>query len=264
MHLAALLVCAQEVLAHRALAASAFFLMPPQAPADSTPSTLREAKCQVQDAVGEQLQIHDPQQMLRAGDFQDVLDECVDKVLKVMAEDQRSALDDEDKGFIERRVRQRVYECFEQYRAEQSTPRRYKRTERVVCLTGGNHRWASGSVVAVNEVNPEDGYSILPYVVKLDGPQRRLISVPKVLSRPASIQRRPCALFALPPYALAHPQASRRFGSLLHRTTTTFAARRCALASERAPYGSRCSACRSTPSKQPLSASVWGSASRAP
>lgn len=152
--------------------------LPTSAVANSSRSR-KEVHSLIQDAVGEQIQIHDPQQALRGGDFQDVLDECVDKVHKVMEEDSRSELNADDRGFIARRVSQRVVEFFDQYRAERSRPTRYKRTERVVCRLDGDRQWASGAVVMVNEVNPDDGYSILPYVVKIDGPQRRLISVPK-------------------------------------------------------------------------------------
>ena len=57
-------------------------------PVNGAASTFREPRVInrqfiVQDKVGEQLQIHDPHQLLRAGDFQEVLDECVDKVSKV-------------------------------------------------------------------------------------------------------------------------------------------------------------------------------------
>lgn len=129
--------------------------------------------------MGEQIQFSDPQQLLRAGDFQHVLDEVTDKVLGVMQDDKRDELDSEDRAFIGRRVHKMVMHYLQQYEAERSKPTRYKRAERVVCRLGGDRQWASGSIAAVNEDNPEDPMGPkLPYVVKLDPPSR-LISVPK-------------------------------------------------------------------------------------
>ena len=134
----------------------------------------------VEDEVGANIQMSDPRQALRSGDFQEVLDTVTDKVLKVMAEDERSTLDDDDRAFIARRVRKMVWSHLEQYEAERSKPTRFRRTERVVCRLGGERPWASGTVAAVNEDDPSDptGQTKLPYVVKIDSPSR-LVSVPK-------------------------------------------------------------------------------------
>jgi hypothetical protein len=50
-----------------------------------------------------------------------------------------------------------------------------------VCKVGGERRWASGTIQAINEDDPGDptGQAKLPYVVKMDPPKARLISVPK-------------------------------------------------------------------------------------
>ena len=135
----------------------------------------------VEDRVGEMIQLCDPRQELHPGDFQDVLDTVSKKVLKVMKEDQRDDLDDDDEAFIARRVRSMVKECYDEYEKARNKPTRFLRAERVVCNVGGDRRWASGSVQAVNENDPADptGQSMLPYVVKLDAPGARLISVPK-------------------------------------------------------------------------------------
>lgn len=57
---------------------------------------------------------------------------------------------------------------------------RYKMLERVVCYVGGQRGWASGAIMSMNEEDPSDetGRTRLPYVVKLDPPCGRLISVP--------------------------------------------------------------------------------------
>ena len=100
---------------------------------------------------------------------------------------------------------------------EERKPRRFVRTERVVCQIGKT--WASGLVAAVNEVSPEDasGQTILPYVVKLDPPKPRLISVPEddqaICRAEVCFGSRPDALsfslYCLPPTSVA--PAKRRF-----------------------------------------------------
>ena len=141
---------------------------------------MRATRDLIDDAVGDEIQANDPGQHLRACDFQDVLDECVSKVLQVMGDENRSELADNDRAFIAGRVREMVMSFFMQYEAERCPkPTRFKRTERVVCLVGGDQQWSSGTIAAVNEADPEDpsGRTKIPYVVKLDAPAK-LISVP--------------------------------------------------------------------------------------
>lgn len=133
----------------------------------------------VEDAVGWWIQEFDPRQSLHASDFQDVLDEVSRKVLKAMDREERTELDDEDRNFISRRVRKMVRGFLDQYEAERTKPTRFKRGERIVCRLGGERPWASGSVAGINVDRPEDPSGPkLPYVVKIDPPQPRLISVP--------------------------------------------------------------------------------------
>ena len=68
----------------------------------------------VEDFVGAQVQECDPNQMLDVGDFQEVIEECSSKVLKVMDREKRSEMDEEDQAFIVRRVHKMVAACFEQ------------------------------------------------------------------------------------------------------------------------------------------------------
>lgn len=137
----------------------------------------------VEDFVGAQVQECDPNQMLDVGDFQEVIEECSSKVLKVMDREKRSEMDEEDQAFIVRRVHKMVAACFEQYEAQRAKPTRYHRAERVVCMIGGARRWASGLIASVNEDDPEtNGRTKLPYVVKIDakfGEKSRLVSVSK-------------------------------------------------------------------------------------
>ena len=57
-------------------------------------------------------------------------------------------------------------------------PRRFQRSDRVVCSLGGGFGWLPGAVQSVNEPNPQDPMEVFPYVVKLDPPLGKLISVP--------------------------------------------------------------------------------------
>ena len=141
--------------------------------------TMRATRDLIENAVGDEIQANDPGQNLRAGDFQDVLDECVSKMLQVMGDEKRTELADNDRAFVAGRVAEMVISFFTQYEAERCKPTRFKRTERVVCRMGGDREWASGIVAAINEDDPEDpsGRTKFPYVVKLDAPAK-LISVP--------------------------------------------------------------------------------------
>ena len=56
--------------------------------AAATKAASTAARYLVEDAVGAEIQDCDPQQALRSGDFQDVLDEVSDKIIKVMRKDE--------------------------------------------------------------------------------------------------------------------------------------------------------------------------------
>ena len=134
----------------------------------------------IQDAVAAKIQDCDPQQRLSSGDFQDVLFEVSDALAR-MDRDSQIELNDEDRAFISLQVGEQVQAFLDQYEAERSKPTRFKKFERVVCRIGGQRGWASGKIQSVKEDDPEDptGQTKLPYVVKIDPPNGRLISVPK-------------------------------------------------------------------------------------
>ena len=143
-------------------------------------SVVQPMRAQIEDVVGAHIMVCDPRQELRSGDFQDVLFEVTDKVLRCMDREERSTLDDEDRDFIARRVLKMVNGFLQEYMAERCKPTRFRRAERVVCRLGGDRSWASGIVAASNQDNPEDPRGPkLPYVVKVDPPNSRLVSVPK-------------------------------------------------------------------------------------
>lgn len=58
-------------------------------------------------------------------------------------------------------------------------PRRFQRSDRVVCSLGGGFGWLPGAVQSINEPNPHDPRDLFPYLVKLDPPLGKLISVPE-------------------------------------------------------------------------------------
>jgi len=94
-----------------------------------------------------------------------------DGVVGCMLQEGRTTLDDDDRSFIQRRARNLVGAFC------QPQKRRMALFDRVVCNIGG---WAAGTIQSVDEDDPEDptGQSKLPYVVKIDQPIGRLVSVP--------------------------------------------------------------------------------------
>ena len=134
----------------------------------------------VEDAVAAQIQTCDPKQLLDGSDFQDVLDHVTAKVLGVMNRDQRTELDSEDCDFIEKRVRKMVDECHAEYDSRRAAKAHFHKFDRVVCNVGRERQWAAGTIQSVNEDDPIDPRGPkLPYVVKIDPPDARLISVPR-------------------------------------------------------------------------------------
>jgi len=141
----------------------------------------REEKLSVEDTVSAQIQESDPLRRLRGGDFQHVLFEVMDAVMRCMDDEKRTELEEDDHTFIARRVRMMVHAALEQYDAEGPPPTRFRRLDHVVCNVGGERKWASGVVAATNEDDPADpsSQSKLPYVVEIDPPSGRFIAVPK-------------------------------------------------------------------------------------
>merc|ERR1711920_93259 len=84
----------------------------------------------------------------------------------------RPELNEEDHILIQRSVKEMV-----ELRLRYSY--RYKKFDRVVCRIGGDRKWAAGTIMGLDEKDPKDptGQARLPYVVKLDPPEGRLIAV---------------------------------------------------------------------------------------
>jgi hypothetical protein len=124
--------------------------------------------------LNEELMDCDPENQVSESEVRDIQIDVLDRVFGKMSKDGRSELVDEDREFIKKRVRAMVRACLP------AIGRRFAKLDRVVCNIGGSRGWASGSVQALNEEDPSDptGRSCLPYVVKIDPPDSRLVSVP--------------------------------------------------------------------------------------
>lgn len=113
---------------------------------------------------------------LDPGDISEISCDVIDQVFSVMKDEGRTELDGGDLAHIRRTVRRLVREAL----ALPSTLR-FARRDRVVCMVGGERGWAAGAVQALNEDDASDptGQTVLPYVVKIDPPDSRLVSVPR-------------------------------------------------------------------------------------
>ncbi len=148
---------------------------------DMSRSEEQVLRARVEDAVAAAIQTADPQQKLRGGDFQDVLEGVTDKVYETLSRANQAFLDEEDHQYINKRVGKMVKAHLDEYVAELTRRYRFRRFERVLCNIGGDRRWASGVVQSIDEEDPADptGQTKLAYVVKIDPPNGRLISVPR-------------------------------------------------------------------------------------
>lgn len=128
----------------------------------------------IMEVVNKELAEADPMQTVSAGDVKSIQVDVLDDVFEAMSKQSRSELTGDDVSFIKRRVRTLVGNNLP------APKRRFAKLDRVVCKIGGSRGWAAGSVQALNEDDPSDptGQNRLPYVVKIDPPDSRLISVP--------------------------------------------------------------------------------------
>lgn len=102
--------------------------------------------------------------------YQNVYHEVADVVMRVLENEQRDALGEDDREYIETRVPSLV----EMYVAK---PRRFRMGDRVVVRLGGDRPWAAATVVGVNVDDQSGSGQVLPYVAKVDAPNARLVTV---------------------------------------------------------------------------------------
>ena len=192
-------------------------------------------------AVEEEINICDPKHNLGLGHFNDILSAVLAQVYEHMGSEQRSELNEGDLALIQKLVRRQATE----HLASVCLPKlRFEISDRVVCLIGGDRPWAAGKVQACNEPDPSDptGQVRFPYVVKIDPPNGRLVSVPRDshdLVRPEVGFGLTLTLTANPkPNTDPNPKPSLSL-SLTPTPTLTLTLTRCASASGRARSSSR-------------------------
>lgn len=130
----------------------------------------------IQAAIQMELCTCDPEFRLDPDNVREINCDVLDQVFSVMKDENRTELDTADLAHIRKTVRKMVRDAL-----ALPTLLRFKQLDRVVCNIGGDRGWAAGAVQALNEDDPSDptGQRSLPYVVKIDPPNSRLVSVPK-------------------------------------------------------------------------------------
>lgn len=134
-----------------------------------------EVRRNIEDKVHEAIQTYDSDQWLRLNDYDAIHREISDTLWERLLDNNRPDLNDSDNALIQSRVETMVQDCF-----ARPTKSRFAKFDRVVCKIGGERGWGAGTIQALDEDDPSDptGQTKLPYVVKLDPPVGRLISVP--------------------------------------------------------------------------------------
>lgn len=139
----------------------------------SMPNNL-QIRVAVEEEVETWIQTCDAEQLLRNREYDAILLGVTDEVMNNrLVPEMRPTMNDADRAFIQGQVNHLVHQCLAKPRKS-----RFERFDRVVCKIGGEVGWAPGSIQALDEDDPQDPTAKLPYVVKLDPPVGRLISVP--------------------------------------------------------------------------------------
>ena len=108
----------------------------------------------------------DPQGQLSRSTADAIVQVLVEALYDVLVADGRGQLSDDDRAYIREMTRRLTRDRLPK------PSKRFSVSDRVVCLVGGERGWAAGTVQSLDQ----DG--IFPYVVKLDPPDARLVSVP--------------------------------------------------------------------------------------
>ena len=89
---------------------------------------------------------------------------------------QRTALEEQDHEFIRKKCAQMV-----QSHLHPCDDRRFRKNDRVVCRLAQPPSWVAGTIVGTEREGPDapTGRRRIPYLVKVDPPNRRLICVPR-------------------------------------------------------------------------------------
>eukprot|EP00966_Prymnesium_polylepis_P153773 3550909-Prymnesium_polylepis.1 len=128
----------------------------------------------VEEAVATEVHACDPQKLLRTNQFGDIVEWLADRVCARMVQVQHTALDGEDFAYIRRTATRMVKVRL------RPTDRRFGEHDRVVCKLAGRRAWAAGIIVKLDFEDSDDptGETQLPYLVKIDPPNDRLVCAP--------------------------------------------------------------------------------------
>ena len=129
----------------------------------------------VENSVSAEVATRDKDSLLHTDVVAKIIGCITDRVCRRMLYMQQTELDDEDRAFIRcassRMVRERL------------TPdcRRFGKHDRVVCRLAGRRLWAAGTVTELYcELDDRyHGETQVPYLVKIDAPNERVICVPR-------------------------------------------------------------------------------------
>jgi hypothetical protein len=130
----------------------------------------------IEAAIQSELEACDPAEMLEPDHIGEIKCDVLDQVFGVMEDEKRTELDPADRAHIKQTVRRMARDFL-----VPPAPLRFKKLDRVVCNVGSERGWAAGSVQALNEDDSSDptGQRCFPYIVKMDPPNSRLVSVPE-------------------------------------------------------------------------------------
>ena len=111
----------------------------------------------------------DPQGQLSRTTADVIVQVLVEALYDVLMMDGREQLSEDDCAYIREMTRRLTKDRLPK---PSGSSKRFSMSDRVVCCVGGERGWAAGTVQALDQ----DG--VFPYVVKLDPPETRLVSVP--------------------------------------------------------------------------------------
>ena len=119
---------------------------------------------------------HDPAGELCGSEFASIVKDVSGRVCSRMELDQRTTLEEQDREFIREKCAQMV-----QSHLHPCDDRRFRTKDRVVCRLAQPPSWVAGTIVETERDGPDapTGRRRVPYLVKVDPPNGRLICVPR-------------------------------------------------------------------------------------
>jgi len=149
------------------------------------------------------------------GDTAEEVFDIYGSIADLMQGEDRTELNERDYSCIRQRVRKLATKHLPKPK------RRFAVLDRVVCKVGGDREWAAGTVQAIDQddITGQSFDGLVPYVVKIDPPNSRLVSVPEdstcVVRAEVCFGQQPGALWftgmCLPKAVRRGAQRTRRF-----------------------------------------------------